>query len=1006
MAAEAAPAGAPPREPPSAGAPPREPPPAAAPPPAPPPAGAPPREPPPAGAPPPKPPPAAAPPAPPPAPARKRAAAAARHLLLGWSRADAAHAAVMLVGVAILLPATLAPPDWSQVAALGSACAVVMYGLACPRTSGEASWFTVQVGASAVAGGALATLVVAVLLAVGAGAPPSAGKAAAAAVLTTALAAALHVARARFRRWDLALRLATVYLGIAAFAPFYRAVTGATFAAAWSLPAYFFLGAAVAVPVTTLIVPVPAGRAARRALRGVLRGLAAEAAEAFELVAALPPPPAGGGEGRFVGIAAALEAAVVPIYRRHAALAAARAALEALLRFADAEVDVYRRPHAFPSAAFRAVCVRAVRAANGTLQLVAAAQGGHAPAAAPALVTPLRALAAAMAALATALGDAIADDAPYKGVVAAAAELEAAGAGLRAALGSTGDRCQRWYVELALLAAWQLWRAAEAGAAAVAATQLGAPAAAARHFGDACALAPAASGVRGARPSAADLRPHVRDLHRASARLAASARFAAPADADAAGAAGAGAVVVVAPRGSRTRRALFAAAERTGVRGWMLGLGAQALVAFGAAAALCVISVDGGESPALAFSYWIWVTVAVLAEVSVGNCVSRAWQRLAGTALGIAWSAPTLALALAASGDALPVSAGGRAAGAASIAAFMAVCAALQSRAGPRSSYAFATAIITCPLLSVGILAASGKYALRGEPWRVLGFRAAATVIGVALDVGASLLVFRVTARDHLRGAAAAALAELAAFAEAAAARLAAPGGPDPAAVAALEARAAAVRAALSDIFSLQGLAVAEGRLAGAPLDPAAVRLLTHRLRFKSVRWLIAAQAREVAAATAAGGWAPPPAWAVRIAALGAQEAATLRALRLVLLGVAPLADALRAAAALHRAVVALADGAAAAGGGDEDDAALLAALAAAGDMALLIRAAARPLLPAADAALADEALGEWAWRPLESGGVAGGGALAPLHARGEGDEEAPPPDAWRAPASRPAASG
>jgi hypothetical protein len=994
MAAEAVPAAAPPPEAAPAAAPPPEAAPAAAPPPAPPPAAAP-----------PAPPPAAAPPAPPP---RKRggAVAAARLALLGWSRADAVHAAVMLAGVAVLLPATLAPPDWSQVAALGSACAVVMYGLACPRTSGEAWWFTVQVGVSAVAGGALATLVVAVLIAVGAGTPPNAGKAAAAAVLTTVLAAALHVARARFRRWDLALRLATVYLGIGVFAPFYRAITGATFAAAWTLPAYFFLGAAVAVPVTTFVVPVPAGRAARRALRGVLRGLAAEAAEAFELVAALLPP-AGGGEGRFVGIAAALEAAVVPIYRRHAALAAARAALEALLRFADAEVDVYRRPRAFPSAAFHAVCVRAVRVANGTLQLVAAAQGGHAPAAAPALVAPLRALAAAMAALAAALGDAIADDAPYKGVVAAAAELEAAGAALRAALGSTGDRCQRWYVELALLSAWQLWRAAESGAAAVAATQPGAPAAAARPFGDgshACVLAPAAGGVRGARPSAAELRPHVRDLRRASARLAASARFAAPADADAAGVAGAGAVVVVAPRGSRARRALFAAAERTGVRGWMVGLGAQALVAFGAAAALCVISVDGGESPALAFSYWIWVTVAVLAEVSVGNCVSRAWQRLAGTALGIAWSAPTLALALAASGDALPVSAGGRAVGAASIAAFMTACAALQSRAGPSSSYAFATATITCPLLSVGILAASGKYALSREPWRVLGFRAAATVIGVALDVGASLLVFRVTARDHLRGGAAAALAELAAFAEAAAARLAAPGGPDPAAVAALEARAAAVRAALSNIFSLQGLAVAEARLAGAPLDPAAVRLLTHRLRFKSVRWLIAAQAREVAAATAPGGWAPTPAWAARVAALGAQEAATLRALRLVLLGVAPLADALRAAAALHHAVVALADGVAAAGGGDEGDAALLAALAAAGDMALLIRAAARPLLPAVDAALADEALGEWAWRPLASGGGAGGGALAPLHARAEEDEEAPA-DAWRAPASHPATS-
>ena len=152
------------------------------------------------------------------------------------------------------------------------------------------------------------------------------------------------------------------------------------------------------------------------------------------------------------------------------------------------------------------------------------------------------------------------------------------------------------------------------------------------------------------------------------------------------------------------------------------------------------------------------------------------------------------------------------------------------------------------------------------------------------------------------------------------------------------------------------------------------------------VRWLVAAQKREASA-----DWAPAPEWAARVAALGAQEAAALRALRLVILRAAPLDEALRTTAALHRAAAALADDPGAAGGVEEGEISLGASLAAAGDMALLIRAAARPLLPAADAARADEALGEWAWEPLVHGGVDGAGALVPLHAHGDEDEEAPP---------------
>jgi hypothetical protein len=902
------------------------------------------------------------------------AAAAARALLLGWSRADALRAATMFTGLVILLPVVFAPQDWDAYSALGSSCAIYMYGMLCPHFSGEAVIVTALVLVALPLNGAAMSALFGIRAAISSSGAPDAAGAAAVAVLATLAAAAMHVARARFPLLFMPLRVTICLVGLAAFGAFWAPVTAETFIGLWTTLGYVALGIAMGVPVTLFIVPAPAGRAARRALRGVLRELAAEGAAVAELLAELPPP-GGGREGRVVGVAAELEGAALPIYARHEALGAVRAKLDTLLKLVSFEIDVYRRPRAFPAAAFKATYAHGTRGEVATFLLLAAAQGGRAPPPAPALVAPLRALAAATAALAAALGDAVADDAPFGAVVAAAAGVEAAAEGAGAALEAlepAPDRAQRWYVEMSLYAALQMWRAAAAAAGAVAATQAGAPAAAASHFGDgALRGALAARPAQGERAAPAELRPLAADLRRAAARLAASAGSAAPA------AGAADAVAVAAPAGGRARRALFAAAERTGVRGWMLGLGAQALVDFGVAAAICVVgTADGGP---FGFAFWVWIAVSMLSDISIGNCFSRAWQRLAGTFAGIAWCCPTMAVALAPTGESLPISVGGRAAAAAMVAAWMTAVAALQSRWAPRGQYACAMAMFTVPLLVIPILATGGRYTLdESEPWQTLGFRATATVIGVVLDSLVALIVFRVTARDHLRNAAAAALAELAVIAEAVAARLAAPGAPDPAAGAALEAHASAARARLAEVFALRSLAKSEARLGVSRLDPAAVSLLTHRLRDKWVRWLGAAQDRE-----AATDWVPAPELAARVVALGAQEAAALRALRLVILNAAPLSEALRTTAALLRAVAALADDLGAAGGAREGYV-LGALFAAAGDMALLIRAAARPLLPAADAALADDAAGAWAWHPLVSGGVAGNGALVPLEA---GDE-------------------
>ena len=188
---------------------------------------------------------------PPPPPRRKRAAAAARRALLGWSRADVLRGATMLAGVAILLPVVLAPPDWGPLATLGSSICVVLYGCLCPHTSGEAVLTSAFLVGVVIVAGALLSLVMSVRYAAGAGAVPDAGRAVAVAVLVTAIAACLHVARARFRAVSAPLQSLTVIFGLGAFTAFWQPVTAVNFEVTWALLAYAYVGVAVGIPVSS-----------------------------------------------------------------------------------------------------------------------------------------------------------------------------------------------------------------------------------------------------------------------------------------------------------------------------------------------------------------------------------------------------------------------------------------------------------------------------------------------------------------------------------------------------------------------------------------------------------------------------------------------------------------------------------------------------------------------------------------------------------------------------------
>ena len=91
----------------------------------------------------------------------------------------------------------------------------------------------------------------------------------------------------------------------------------------------------------------------------------------------------------------------------------------------------------------------------------------------------------------------------------------------------------------------------------------------------------------------------------------------------------------------------------------------------------------------------MWITVSVLAEVTLANTLSRAGQRMVGTAFGIGGSALVLTCAYVAAGKRLPLDAAGEAVGGIMLALWMAIVAMIGNRVAPAAPYGFAVAIFT-----------------------------------------------------------------------------------------------------------------------------------------------------------------------------------------------------------------------------------------------------------------------------------------------------------------------
>jgi hypothetical protein len=236
---------------------------------------------------------------PPAAAARGAAAAAGRRLraAAAFSAEDARRGATMLAAVALLLPIALGLPNaaasWPTALALFSSVAVIVLGAACPCSAGEAALALRAYAVGSAVGAAVAAAHVGLLYAAAPGPPlgaPSAAKAAVLGVAAPAAAAAVHLARARLPAWEGGLRLAQIAIGVTAFGLFWAPPPiWFLWAGPWLCAAFLCLGPCAAIIVTALVVPAPAGAAARGALAALLAAGAAQFAAVVEMLAELRP---------------------------------------------------------------------------------------------------------------------------------------------------------------------------------------------------------------------------------------------------------------------------------------------------------------------------------------------------------------------------------------------------------------------------------------------------------------------------------------------------------------------------------------------------------------------------------------------------------------------------------------------------------------------------------------------------------------------------------------------
>lgn len=917
-----------------------------------------------------------------------------KSIVRGWRRQDFQRAGVMACSSILIVVATLSFPTDNARVLSSQVFAFIGLGLLFPYTSGQAMYYCVHVSIlSFIVGG---TLCIGTVLAMGPTAPPSTKKAAIAASIATAEATVLQHIRAKYPKWDLMGRMSQIWIVLSPFTA-YRlsdvySSAGDVLAVCYSQPGYFAVGATISLLVITFLLPSLSGQDVRRAMRLLLSKMQKQE-EAILDELSKPLNPSSGQlqqavdtetgkveeDSQIIGIAEGIRDRMVEMYDFDQSIGENIGAIGEMMKLVQLEIDVYHKPHLFPVKEYSEVFGALVRSEHLLMVMCDILQAGRVPLRCVALlIAPLKKVVSATQEVSSLFGEMLSTRLLFDGKDTVENGVEI----LHAPLHNLTQECinlnsalqhvsqhptaygvdeltedfnvARMLIQALILAIkqFQVVHGTLAGKQNAQELQtLGSnlwPSAWAQQFAsimnEEVLEAPEIGDGEGSHLDALWLHDHK--------------------------------IVGVEPSNKwRANVFLFKLAELLDLRRHNIKIIMQAAVAFSAACVLVSIpAINNGLLQG--HGIWIIINVVTLSEATTGTCMDRSWQRFAGTLLAVFWSTVTFGLVSiiieAGGGDGQERS--GAWVSGIMVSLWMTGCAMVQSRMAPKAFYMWAVSELSVPVL---VLADPGKF----NDWDALGCRILALLIGLVLVTSTQLFLFPVTAKAWLTVHAVDGLKSISTLIETSTQEIAVTRVSHARPI--WEAQAAGMRQTLSRIRDLQRVASLE--LFKVPFSesvkPHEIRQFTNRLRFKAVRWVNAVLTQEILLQHDA--WHPPLSnkdntlWERSFLCIGAQEAAALRALRLVLRGMATMESAIGTVHALEELVIKVA----AALGVDVTKAegyteacllplngspAVLCGLNAAfsGVLAMrrLYRVTARMLLSRQDMALADKELGDPLW--------------------------------------------
>ena len=283
-----------------------------------------------------------------------------RWIFLGWSRADVRSALVMAMSACVTLALAVSGLAAFQ-PSLGCVLMPVAVVILFSRTSGESIFifFVYCIGCLVF----VAPLVALIITAMGAHSEPSVSKAAIVICLVTLVSVITHYVRIRFPIWDVGGRCVQLFVSFAPFLVYYSN-TKSTFdiyIVSITVPSYWALGAAILVLVLTSLVPSYSGRSTRQLLQNLLDKVLQQQEAVTDLLAQPLDPKTGllskavDNKGtvkqhpEYDGVALGISEEVLSLYANFQVLASTQSAIVRMLVMSRWEVDVYKKPHIFPT---------------------------------------------------------------------------------------------------------------------------------------------------------------------------------------------------------------------------------------------------------------------------------------------------------------------------------------------------------------------------------------------------------------------------------------------------------------------------------------------------------------------------------------------------------------------------------------------------------------------------------------------------------------------------------